>query len=104
MGYYAEALSHMDLRSYEPAVDSDAPDKSLRIATQAALSRRKPIQDAHDCWNPTGHAPEECVTAGSGSLSSPIAGTESDPTTGLTGTCDAQGIPLNTGGAFSLEG
>jgi hypothetical protein len=27
-----------------------------------------------------------------------------NPTTGSTGTCDAQGIPLNTGGAFSLDG
>jgi hypothetical protein len=33
MGYYAGALSHMDLSSFEPAVDSEAPDKSLRIAT-----------------------------------------------------------------------
>jgi hypothetical protein len=27
MKYYAEALSHMDLSSYEPAVDSEAPEK-----------------------------------------------------------------------------
>jgi hypothetical protein len=67
MRYNAEALSYMNLSSYEPAVDADAPEKSLRIATQAALSRRKPIQDAHDCWNPTGHASEECGTVGAGS-------------------------------------
>jgi hypothetical protein len=30
--------------------DSEASDKSCRIATQAALSRRKPIQDAADFW------------------------------------------------------
>jgi hypothetical protein len=103
MGYYAEALSHMGLKSYEPKVDAEAPEKSLRIATQAALSRRKPIQDAHDCWNPTGDAPEECDTEGIGSQTCAM-GTESDSTTGSTSTCVAQGYPLNTGGAFSLEG
>jgi hypothetical protein len=104
MRFYAEALSHMDLSSYEPAVDSEAPEKSFRIATQAALSRRKPIQDAHDCWGTIGHAPEECATDGYGSLSSPMAGTESGPTTGLTGTCAGSPSPPQTGGAFFLEG
>jgi hypothetical protein len=44
------------------------------------------------------------VTDGSGSLSSSIVGTESGPTTGLTGTCAGCSSPPNTGGAFPLEG
>jgi hypothetical protein len=95
MSYYAEALSHMDLKSYEPAVDSEAPDKSLRIATQAAVSRRKPIQDAQDYWGPQGHAPEECATGGLGSQTSPIE-PDSAPRLGLTDTCVAQGNPSYT--------
>jgi hypothetical protein len=52
MSHFAAALSPMDLSNFEPMVDSEAPDKSCRIATQAALSRRKPIQDAPDFWGP----------------------------------------------------
>jgi hypothetical protein len=96
MGYYAEALSHMDLKSYEPAVDSEAPDKSLRIATQAALSRRKPIQDAADCWEPTGNAPEECGTVGPSSLTGSVDEEGSAPRLGSTDTCVAQGNPSYT--------
>jgi hypothetical protein len=52
MSHFAAALSSMDLSSFEPAVDAGAKDKSCRIATQAALSRRLPIQDAVDFWAP----------------------------------------------------
>jgi hypothetical protein len=81
----------MDLRSFEPAVDSDAPDKSLRIATQAALSRRKPIQDAHDCWEPRRGSAD-----GAGSQSSSLVGTDLDPRLGQMDTCVAQGNPSHT--------
>jgi hypothetical protein len=50
MSHFAAALSAMDLSHFEPMVDAEASDKSYRIATQAALSRRKPIQDAPDFW------------------------------------------------------
>jgi hypothetical protein len=58
MRHYADALRSMDLSSFEPLVDSEAPDKACRIATIAAASRTLPIQDARDFWN----APEECGT------------------------------------------
>jgi hypothetical protein len=91
MSYDAEALCHMNLSSYEPAVDVEAPEKSLRIATNAALSRRKPIQDAQDCWKPQGNAPEECDTVGPSSLTGSVDVVGSAPRLGLTDTCVAQG-------------
>jgi hypothetical protein len=66
MHYYANALRSMDLCSFEPLVDSEAPDKACRIATIAAASRRLPIQDARDFWEPPGNAPEECGTDSGG--------------------------------------
>jgi hypothetical protein len=68
----------------------------LSIATQAALSRRKPIQDAQDCWKRTGNAPEECGTEGPGSQTCAIAGTDLVPRLGSTDTCVAQGNPSYT--------
>jgi hypothetical protein len=44
------------------------------------------------------------VTDGSSLGGSAEVGTESGPPTGLTGTCVAGRNPLNTSGAFSLEG
>jgi hypothetical protein len=52
MQQYAAALSDMDLSSFEPLVDSEAPDKACQIAQMAAASRRLPIQDAPDFWEP----------------------------------------------------
>jgi hypothetical protein len=48
MKVMAEALAPMSLDSWEPQPDSLAPDKSLRVAHLAALSRRCPVQDAVD--------------------------------------------------------
>jgi hypothetical protein len=42
----------MDLSSWEPLVDAEAPDKSCRISQLAAISRMCSIQDAADYWNP----------------------------------------------------
>jgi hypothetical protein len=86
MGYYAEALSHMNLSSFEPAVDSEAPEKSLRIAIQAALSRRKQIQDAQDLCEPRRERAD-----GLTSPSESVTGTDSAPQLGSTDTCVAQG-------------
>jgi hypothetical protein len=91
MGYYAEALSHMNLSSFEPAVDFEAPDKSLPIVTQAALSRRKPIQNAPDQWEPRRES-----AVGLTPLSEPVHGTDSAPRLGSTDTCVAQGNPFYT--------
>jgi hypothetical protein len=54
----ASALANMDLSSFEPFADAEAPEKSCRIAQTAALSRRCPIQDVTDYWV----SPEEAVT------------------------------------------
>jgi hypothetical protein len=48
----ASALTSMNLGSWQPLVDAEASDKSCRVAHNAALSRRCPIQDATDYWNP----------------------------------------------------
>jgi hypothetical protein len=50
MTHFAAALSVMDLSSFEPEVDAEAPDKACRISQTEALSRRLPIQDAADFW------------------------------------------------------
>jgi hypothetical protein len=87
--------------SWIPDPAAEAPGKLAKIATYAAISRVRPISDGPDQWEMYRNG---TYTVGSGSLSSPMAGPESGPTTGLTGTCDAQGIPLNTGGVFSHDG
>jgi hypothetical protein len=57
----ATALKPMSLDSLEPLVDAEASDKSCRVPHNAALSRRCPIQDAVDYWQPV-EAQVECVT------------------------------------------
>jgi hypothetical protein len=64
MSEFAAALSQMDLSLFEPSVDSEAREKSCRVAQQAALSRRCIVQDAIDYWNQR-EAQERMVT-GSG--------------------------------------
>jgi hypothetical protein len=90
----AAALSEMDLSNWIPQPDSEASEKSQRIARTAALSRRCPIMDAVDYWkSPEEQAREEMATGESGfisgmhrssavsdastSLSPPMVGTES---------------------------
>jgi hypothetical protein len=63
---FAQALSttpNFSIDSFEPAVDSEADDKSCRIAHNAAISRMCPIQDATDYWG----GQEEAVTGSGGS-------------------------------------
>jgi hypothetical protein len=91
MAQYAAALSPMNLASFEPLVDADASDKHCRISQVAVLSRRKPIQDAQDCWEPRG----ECA-AEPGSQTCSIVGTDLAPRLGSTDTCVAQGNPSYT--------
>jgi hypothetical protein len=61
MNEFSNALSEMDLSSFTPQVDAEAPDKSLKIARDAAVSRLCPIQDATDYWN-SGKAQAESDT------------------------------------------
>jgi hypothetical protein len=60
---FASALSQMDLSHFIPEVDSEASEKSCRIAHNAAISRRCPIQDATDYWV----SPEDAGTGSGGS-------------------------------------
>jgi hypothetical protein len=63
MQQYAEAVSSLDLSGFIPQPDAEAPEKSQRVASLAALSRRCPIQDATDYWTtPQDQAQEESVT------------------------------------------
>jgi hypothetical protein len=52
MNKFANALVNMNLSSFLPKVDAEAPDKSCRIPHDAAVSRLCPIQDATDYWAP----------------------------------------------------
>jgi hypothetical protein len=101
----AEALSEMDLDSWIPQPDTQAPEKSQRIARTAALSRRCPIMDGVDYRkSPEEQAWEESATIESGVISGmhrssedtegsgvAMVGTESIPGSGQTDTCVAQG-------------
>jgi hypothetical protein len=50
MRHMADHLRPMSLESWEPQVDAETPEKSCRVAHNAALSWRCPIQDAADYW------------------------------------------------------
>jgi hypothetical protein len=102
MSQFSEVLStRYDCRSWETLPVADAPEKLARIAKDAAISRVCPIADRPNQWDM--HR-SSAVTGGPASSDGSMVGTESHPPTGLTGTCVAQGNPLNTGGAFSLDG
>jgi hypothetical protein len=60
----AEALRPMTLDSWVPQPDSDAPEKSQRVAHFAALSRRCPIQDAQDYWSTLEEQAQEEIATG----------------------------------------
>jgi hypothetical protein len=57
------AVSSMDFSGFTPQPEVEAPEKSQRIASLAALSRRCPVQDATDYWSSIqDQAQEESVT------------------------------------------
>jgi hypothetical protein len=103
MVQFSGALStRYDCRGWDTLPVADAPEKLARIAKDAAISRVRPIADGPNQW--VMHR-SSTVTGGPASSSDgSIVGTESHPTTGSTGTCAAQGSPLNTGGALSPDG
>jgi hypothetical protein len=102
MSSFSEALStRYDCTSWETLPVADAPEKLARIAKDAAISRVRPIADGPNQWDM--HR-SSAATGGLASSDGSMGGTESGSTTGSTGTCVAQGNPLNTGGAFSLNG
>jgi hypothetical protein len=87
--------------SWIPHPCAEAPEKLMKIASYAAISRVRPISDGPDQWE---MYRKGTYTVGSGSLSSPMAGPELGPTTGSTDTCEGQSFPSQTGGAFSPDG
>jgi hypothetical protein len=63
MARYASAAAQLDFSGCIPLPDVEAPEKSQRVSSSGALSRRCPIQDANDYWSsPQEQAQEECVT------------------------------------------
>jgi hypothetical protein len=58
MSQYAVAAASLDFSDFTPFPDVEAPEKSQRISSVGALSRRCPIQDA----TPQEQAQEESVT------------------------------------------
>jgi hypothetical protein len=69
--------------SWIPHPCAEAPEKLAKIATNAAISRVRPIPDGSDQWE---EYRKGTYTVGFGSQSSPMVGTESGAGTGLTGT------------------
>jgi hypothetical protein len=67
MSQYASAASSMDFSDFIPQPDVEASEKSQRVSSVGALSRRCPAQDANDYWSsPQDQAQEECVTVSCG--------------------------------------
>jgi hypothetical protein len=100
MAIFSQALRTMKkTKNWHPQVDAEAPEKGLRIAQEAAVSRVHLIADGPNQW-------EVCRggTVGFGSLSLPMVGTELVSGTGSTEGCGHDGPPSHTGDAFSLEG
>jgi hypothetical protein len=90
------ALAGQDLSDFAPKVDGEARFQCVSIAQQAAISRLCLIQDAHDFWGLQEKHRSSAGTDGPSSLGSSVVGTESVTGLGLTGTCEPQGLPLQT--------
>jgi hypothetical protein len=72
MAQYAFAAQGLDFSDCTPLPDVEAPEKSQRVSSVGALSRRWPIQDANDYWSsPQDRAQEECVTVSCGFAPAP---------------------------------
>jgi hypothetical protein len=81
------------LPDWAPQPTTEASEKSARIAEDAAVSRLRPVADGPNQW--VTHR-NSAFTAGPGSLSSSIVGTESVPGSGSTGTCATSRRPPYT--------
>jgi hypothetical protein len=110
MQYMAAALSEMNLENWQPQLSDVSPEKSQRVAHDAALSRRYPIHDSVDYWPPPAEQvceEEAMIAAGkivgrsspdtdSDSSQGVAMSTESPSCLGPTGTCATCSSPLNT--------
>jgi hypothetical protein len=123
MGKYASAAARLAF-SEEMLVDAEAPEHAFKIAANAALARRYPIQDAQDYLSaPQEQAQEELDAMMNGfkgtDRSSPdteesafmrdasnglIAGTDLSPGSGQNDTCAGCSSPSIPDPALSLCG
>jgi hypothetical protein len=87
---FSAGLSKLVHESWAPQPTAEAPEKLAKIAYDAACSRLRPVADGPNQWDM--HR-SSVVTDGPGSLSSSVAGPESGPGSGLTGTCVASRNP-----------
>jgi hypothetical protein len=107
----AAALSEMDVGNWEAHSSDVASEKVQRVAHDAALSRRYPIQDSVDYWTaPAEQVSEEEAMIAAGKISGRAGGqdtdgdslqgvamsSESSSALGSTGTCATCSSPLNT--------
>jgi hypothetical protein len=66
MSKYASAAAQLEFTK-DALVDAEAPEKSLKIASSGAMSRRYPVQDAQDYFSSLQEqAQEECDTVANG--------------------------------------
>jgi hypothetical protein len=90
---FSEGLSHFSCTNWAPQPTAEAPGKLAKIANDAAISRLRPIADGPNQWNM--HR-SSAHTVRSPNAGSPMVGTESDPTSGLTDTCAGSPSPSYT--------
>jgi hypothetical protein len=83
---FSQGLSNLSLANWVPQPSAEAPEKLVKIANSAAISRLRPIAGGPNQW--LMHR-SSAATDGSPNAGSPMAGTESGAGTGLTGTCDS---------------
>jgi hypothetical protein len=93
MVQFSRALAKLRHKNWTPLSTAEAPEKSLHVASDEALSRLRPIPDGPDQWS---LCRSSTVTDGLSSQGSSVVGSESVPGLGLTGTCVASGYPLQT--------
>jgi hypothetical protein len=81
---FSEGLSHFSYADWAPLPAAEAPGKLAKIATNAAISRVRPIADGPNQWEM--HR-SSAGTVGYISLSVPMVGTDLGAGTGSMGTC-----------------
>jgi hypothetical protein len=87
---FSQGLSRLHFDGWIPHPVAEAPGKLAKIATNASISRVRPIADGP---NQRDMHRSGAIQFGIGSLSFPMVGTALGAGTGSTDTCDAQGIP-----------
>jgi hypothetical protein len=81
---FSEGLSRLNPSNWAPLATAEAPEKLAKIASNAAISRLRPIADGPNQWDMHRGSAD---TEGPSSLTGSMDGPESGPTSGLTDTC-----------------